>query len=116
MFSVTTRSLMPSLYQIVTGPVAYLHTSMRAEREFSMRRPSAALTTAAAIAPTLTVAPIDAHAATAAATPAPGPISAPPMGWNSWNRFGCNIDEGLIRSTADAMVSTGLRDAGYKYV
>ncbi len=38
------------------------------------------------------------------------------MGWNSWNRFGCNIDEGLIRSTADAMVNTGLRDAGYKYV
>jgi len=77
-----------------------------------MRKLAAALTTAAAIAATLTVATTNAQAA----TPAPGPITAPPMGWNSWNRFGCNIDEGLIRSTADALVSTGLRDAGYKYV
>ncbi|MGI5290526.1 hypothetical protein ACQEVF_45380 [Nonomuraea polychroma] len=38
------------------------------------------------------------------------------MGWNSWNRFGCNIDENLIKSMADALVSTGLRDAGYRYV
>ncbi|WP_238006080.1 NPCBM/NEW2 domain-containing protein [Dactylosporangium sp. AC04546] len=52
----------------------------------------------------------------AAATPAPGPITAPVMGWNSWNRFGCNIDESLIRATADALVSTGLRDSGYTYV
>lgn len=40
----------------------------------------------------------------------------PPMGWNSWNKFGCNIDEKLIRETADAFVTTGLRDAGYIYV
>jgi alpha-galactosidase len=40
----------------------------------------------------------------------------PPMGWNSWNRFGCNVSEQLIRETADAMVSTGMRDAGYQYV
>ena len=37
----------------------------------------------------------------------------PPMGWNSWNKFHCNINETLIRQTADALVSTGLRDAGY---
>lgn len=36
----------------------------------------------------------------------------PPMGWNSWNRFGCNINEKLIRETADALVSSGLKDAG----
>jgi alpha-galactosidase len=42
--------------------------------------------------------------------------SAPPMGWNSWNKFACNIDENLIRETADAMVRTGMRDAGYTYV
>jgi alpha-galactosidase len=77
-----------------------------------MRKLAAALTTAAAVTAVLVAVPANAQAA----TPAPGPISAPPMGWNSWNRFGCNIDEGLIRSTADAMVSTGLRDAGYKYV
>lgn len=40
----------------------------------------------------------------------------PPMGWNSWNHFGCNIDEKLIRETADAMVSSGMKDAGYVYV
>ena len=40
----------------------------------------------------------------------------PPMGWNSWNHYGCEIDEALIRRTADAMVSSGLRDAGYVYV
>src|SRR5688572_21280948 len=40
----------------------------------------------------------------------------PPMGWNSWNTFFCNINEQLIRQTADAMVSSGMRDAGYQYV
>jgi len=40
----------------------------------------------------------------------------PPMGWNSWNKFGCNVSEQLIRETADAMVATGMRDAGYQYV
>ena len=40
----------------------------------------------------------------------------PPMGWNSWNTFGENISESLIRETADAMVETGLRDAGYEYL
>lgn len=40
----------------------------------------------------------------------------PPMGWNSWNKFACDITEDLIRETADAMVSSGLKDAGYEYV
>jgi len=40
----------------------------------------------------------------------------PPMGWNSWNRFACDINESLIRQIADAMVSTGMRDAGYLYI
>lgn len=40
----------------------------------------------------------------------------PQMGWNSWNKFACNIDEKLIRETADAMVRLGLKDAGYEYV
>jgi len=38
------------------------------------------------------------------------------MGWNSWNRFACTVDEKLIRETADAMVASGMRDAGYQYV
>jgi alpha-galactosidase len=40
----------------------------------------------------------------------------PPMGWNSWNHFGCDVSEALIRETADAIVSSGMLDAGYKYV
>ncbi|MBE6597807.1 MAG: glycoside hydrolase family 27 protein, partial [Ruminococcaceae bacterium] len=40
----------------------------------------------------------------------------PPMGWNSWNTFGENINEQVIRETADAIVEKGLRDAGYEYV
>jgi alpha-galactosidase len=40
----------------------------------------------------------------------------PPMGWNSWNKFGCNINEQIVRDSADAMVASGMRDAGYQYV
>ena len=40
----------------------------------------------------------------------------PPMGWNSWNHFGCDVDEKLIRETAEAMISSGMKDAGYRYV
>jgi len=40
----------------------------------------------------------------------------PPMGWSSWNNFGPDINETLIRATIDAMESNGLRDAGYTYV
>lgn len=40
----------------------------------------------------------------------------PPMGWNSWNKFTCNVSEQLIRETADAMVTSGMKDAGYQYV
>ncbi|WBC16576.1 RICIN domain-containing protein [Micromonospora sp. WMMA1998] len=45
-----------------------------------------------------------------------GVARTPPMGWNTWNTFGCNINETLIRQTADAIVANGLRDLGYKYV
>ena len=40
----------------------------------------------------------------------------PPMGWNSWNKFGCDVSEKLIKETADAMVSSGMKDAGYQYI
>lgn len=40
----------------------------------------------------------------------------PPMGWNSWNKFACDVDEQLIRETADAMVASGMKDAGYIYI
>jgi alpha-galactosidase len=40
----------------------------------------------------------------------------PPMGWNSWNYFQCNVNEAMIREMADAMVASGMRDAGYRYI
>jgi alpha-galactosidase len=40
----------------------------------------------------------------------------PPMGWNSWNKFGCNVDENSIKEMAVAMVSSGMRDAGYRFI
>ncbi len=40
----------------------------------------------------------------------------PPMGFNTWNKFGCDVGEPLIREVADAMVSSGMREAGYKYL
>ena len=40
----------------------------------------------------------------------------PPLGWNSWNTFGHNISEQMIREMADAMVDNGLLDAGYNYL
>jgi alpha-galactosidase len=40
----------------------------------------------------------------------------PPMGWNSWNHFACNINEELIKKTADRIVQLGLDKKGYTYV
>jgi len=40
----------------------------------------------------------------------------PPMGWNSWNKFGCDVSETMIKRMADAMVQSGLANAGYQYI
>jgi alpha-galactosidase len=40
----------------------------------------------------------------------------PPMGWNSWNAFGKNVSEQVIRETADTMISSGLKDVGFTYI
>ncbi|MGI8414727.1 MAG: NPCBM/NEW2 domain-containing protein [Nakamurella sp.] len=45
-----------------------------------------------------------------------GLVKTPPMGFNDWNSFGCNVDEQLIKQTADYFVSSGLKAAGYSYV
>ena len=42
--------------------------------------------------------------------------STPPMGWSTWNHFHHDISDAVVRAQADAMVSTGMRDAGYVYV
>jgi len=38
------------------------------------------------------------------------------MGWNSWNYFGHKVDDKIVRQTADQLVATGMKDAGYIYV
>jgi hypothetical protein len=45
-----------------------------------------------------------------------GLAATPPMGWNSWNAFGCDIHEQLIRETVDALVASGMAAAGYEYI
>jgi alpha-galactosidase len=40
----------------------------------------------------------------------------PPMGWNSWNKFASRVDDKSVREMADAIVTSGMRDAGYVYV
>jgi len=45
-----------------------------------------------------------------------GLAQTPPMGWSSWNKFAEKIDDQTVRAMADALVATGLRDAGYIYV
>src|SRR5580698_7599931 len=47
---------------------------------------------------------------------APKIAATPPMGWNSWNHFARKIDDATVRAQADAMVSTGMKDAGYVYI
>uniref|UniRef100_UPI0035CB3446 alpha-galactosidase n=1 Tax=uncultured Sphingomonas sp. TaxID=158754 RepID=UPI0035CB3446 len=45
-----------------------------------------------------------------------GLAQTPPMGWNSWNKFACKVDEKTIRATADALATNGMKAAGYQYV
>jgi len=50
------------------------------------------------------------------ARPGNGLAVTPPMGWNSWNHFACNVSAALIDRQADAMVASGMKAAGYRYV
>ena len=40
----------------------------------------------------------------------------PPMGFNTWNRFGCSVTGQILMNTATAMNASGLKAAGYVYV
>ncbi|GAB7185264.1 glycosyl hydrolase family 27 [Kitasatospora sp. Ki12] len=60
-------------------------------------------------------------AAAVGATPVPAAVgnglaATPPMGFNDWNAYGCNVSESLIKSTASAMHNNGMQSAGYEYV
>ncbi len=40
----------------------------------------------------------------------------PPMGWNDWYQYGCKVTDAIVRANAEALVSTGMKAAGYTYV
>ena len=40
----------------------------------------------------------------------------PPMGWNTWNRYYCDINQTIIYTNTDSLIRLGLADIGYKYV
>jgi alpha-galactosidase len=91
-----------------------------------MRKPGRTLLVVAALTCSV-VAPVAVAAPTPAATTVPvsaATVSAvaetlaptPPMGFNNWNAFGCDVSETLIKETADVIVSSGLKDLGYQYV
>ena len=80
-----------------------------------MRRISSLATVFAAL--TFAAAPVLAETTQEVVNKAPNGLAlTPPMGWNSWNKFACDVNEQTVRATADAMVASGMRDAGYQYV
>ncbi|WP_188584642.1 glycoside hydrolase family 27 protein [Gordonia jinhuaensis] len=60
--------------------------------------------------------PVFGESAGGSSTATSADASTPPMGWNSWNTFGCDIDEKKIEAQADALVADGMARAGYRYV
>jgi alpha-galactosidase len=46
----------------------------------------------------------------------PNLASTPPMGWNSWNHYACEVSDAVVRAQADALVATGMKAVGYTYV
>src|SRR5262245_31344405 len=84
-------------------------------REYRMRRWLTEV-----LATLLLISSVGAAVVVVTATPAQalqnGLAVTPPMGWNDWNAYGCNVSEALVKQTADKIVSSGLAAAGYQYV
>ena len=43
-------------------------------------------------------------------------VKKPPMGWNTWNTFGPEVNEQIVKESTDAFVELGLHDYGYEYI
>ena len=86
----------------LTGDIWYAHVEQTGRRGMA-KEAKARTFTSTALPPLGTLAP-------------DGLAKTPPMGWSSWNKFAENIDDKTIRAMADALVASGLRDAGYVYV
>jgi alpha-galactosidase len=59
---------------------------------------------------------VAAHAAAASRIPRTSLALTPPMGWNDWYQYRCKVDESAVRANAAALVSSGMKAAGYVYV
>jgi alpha-galactosidase len=68
-----------------------------------------------AVCPTLLLALIFGYP-TPAQAPRDSLAQTPPMGWNSWNKFACNVSEDLMKSVANTISRNGMKEAGYQYV
>lgn len=69
-----------------------------------------------AILPTLLLALLGVLLGGSAQAADDGVALTPPMGWNSWNKFACDVNENVVKAAADAMVSSGMKYAGYQYI
>jgi alpha-galactosidase len=85
-------------------------------RRFAALAAAAALALPGAVVGATLAVALDAARPAAAHAVDDGLAPTPPMGFNDWNAFGCNVTEELITQTADLFVSAGLKDAGYRYV
>ncbi|MEV6978895.1 alpha-galactosidase [Kitasatospora sp. NPDC093806] len=81
-----------------------------------MRQTWAALLAAALSTASLALSPASPQAAARVAPVDVRLALTPPMGWNGWNAFACEVDERVIQETADKLATSGLRSAGYDYV
>lgn len=88
-------------------------STMKSPTSSSRSRRSVALLATALV---LAVGPLTTIGAQPASALDNGVATTPPMGWNTWNSFGCGISEQLIRDSADTLVSSGMKDAGYDTV
>jgi alpha-galactosidase len=97
-------------------------SAVRAWTLFTRSRFAAVVLAAFTVAASLSAPAVAASApASPAASPAApvtpnGLAATPPMGWNDWYSFGCNVSASLIEQTAKAMVTSGMKAAGYQYV
>jgi alpha-galactosidase len=71
---------------------------------------------AVALLACIAAAPAQAHETLKLDARKPNLAPTPPMGWNSWNKFKCDVSEDLIRKQADAMAASGMKAAGYQYI
>ncbi|WP_423600059.1 glycoside hydrolase family 27 protein [Roseateles sp. MS654] len=91
-------------------------SALSCRRPAPLRRRASGLLSAASMLLAALATPASAHETLKLDAPKPALAPTPPMGWNSWNKFKCDVSEAMIRKQADAMAASGMKDAGYQYI